>query len=103
MSRTYRRKDSEWNFNYNHNDYYYSTGFRSRISYDSIEYIDEKKKFHREKKSFNQSVPNWYCNLYYQRPERRKSKAIIQKWMMNSDTTECIIDKSFKCAGYDYW
>lgn len=88
MSRTYRRKNCEWDFN---------------------AYLDKSKDLKKQKSKyhsdayFTYAIPNWYINKFHTRPDRYKARKSIKTWMTHPDEYEVQSDKWFKCAGYRYW
>lgn len=91
MSRTYRRKNCEWDF------------FDAKSSSTKKESANKKKlaKYHSDT-YFTFAIPNWYINKFHTRPDRYQARSQIKKWIKNPDH-EVIIDKWLKCAGYRYW
>lgn len=108
MSRTYRRTkndDNRWNgknwaiSEYNYNEY----GVFSRMYFDkqSVEYARRIAKYHSDAgtHSFKEPGPSWFRNLYSQRPLRRQSRVILQRFVQGEDF-DVIINENPKLP---YW
>ncbi len=101
MSRTLRRKNATHDLSrkdYAVVDKHFQTVW---LNFDSKEYIHKKAKFHSDS-YFCYSVPRWFVNVFFERPNRRKTKKEIKKWLLN-DEHEIILDRNRKSAKRLYW
>jgi hypothetical protein len=104
MSKTYRRKKSSWSFR--DYDYTYENGFVEKQFYghNTEKYKKEKAIFHSDAYSnYGSCVPHWYVNMFFEKPNRQKAKAEINKWMKNPQSSEVLIDIRNRGAGWNYW
>lgn len=102
MSKTYRRKNKTWNFN--PYQYSFDNGYLHRLplNKDSQEFKKEKAHFHSD--SYNgMGVPHWYVNTFFEKPNRRKTKQELLKWIKNPENYEVLLRKHTKDAGWSYW
>lgn len=108
MSRTYRRKNTTrvgWatTLEYHTSDFVKTESGWQWVPYpkDSKEYKKGYAKYHGDHgtHNFKEPGPSWFRNLFSTRPERRKAKRELHKYMMN-DEYEPMIDSKGKLP---YW
>lgn len=105
MSRTYRRvrqhKNKRWNDDLR---YYVSEWVRSPSGWllyrrqfptNSIEYKKGKARYHSDAGSHccKEPGPRWFRNIFAERPNRRKTKAELRKFMLNKEYEPIITSK----------
>ena len=104
MARTYRKKDSLWQFqkweNYDWVKYRSKYGgvYEKKVYFqkESKEYQKALRVFHSQK-SCN-GVSSWFCNLYFQRALRRKTKNLLGSWK-----EEILFPEFKKRAAWDWY
>ena len=102
MSRTYRRKNTTnagWYLNL---DFYTSELVRNGWHWEWVPYPKDSKqykkgyaKYHGDHgtHNFKEPGPSWFRNLFSTRPERRKAKRELQKYMSNDEYEPMILKK----------
>lgn len=103
MSRTYRRKKSQWSMQ-NYELTYYINGYWERvfIEKNSKEYHQIKVNFQKDSKVLINSAPGWFINLCREKSMRQKTKRVIFNWMKNPDKSDCLVPK-FTRDAFSYW
>jgi hypothetical protein len=109
MTKTYRRKDANWEFQKWHaSDWVWvednDTKFLSKVYFaqDSAEYKKELNKYRRDRKHYGSGVPAWYVRLHHEKPYRQHAKQEIHKFMKKEDY-EPNIPRYIKDAGWYWW
>jgi hypothetical protein len=110
MSRTYRRKNSNWDMQWDlydyvkeqsvHGGYYF---YRKKITTDHPEYQKIVNRYHSDKNRFRNAVPSWFVNLFCERKMRRMTRHEIRKWMNNPDNHEAMVPEFIRDAGWKYY
>lgn len=103
MSRTYRRKNTTkvgWHTTL---EYHTSELVRGEdFSWHWVPYPKDSKEYKRGSAkyygdhgthNFKEPGPSWFRNLYSTRPERRKAKRELQKFMKNDEYEPMIMSK----------
>ena len=93
MSRTFRRKNSQWNFQWHLQDTVWEKskygGIFQRdilIEKHSKEYKKRWHNYHDDRnQNRQQGVPHWYTNLYFERSFRQQHKREIKKYLSCTD------------------
>lgn len=106
MSRTYRRKNEEWDF---HRSLrvgirYFSIGYieKERLEKNSKEYKKARKVYHSDTSYYRSSVPAWFVNMFCERPMRQKSRMAIHHWTKDQET-DLILPQYVHDAGWKYY
>jgi hypothetical protein len=104
MSRTYRRKNDQWDiraYDWGYDDDGHFT--KIFVEKNSKEYKKIKADFHRDHDRFLSGVPSWFVTMFREKPLRRKTKQIIVHWMKNPVEDGCVIPEFIKDAGWYYY
>jgi hypothetical protein len=102
MSRTYRRKNEEWD-NWELYDYTFIGGIFTKVAYEvgSIAYKKGVALYHSDKFMTMGQVPKWYKVYFCRKPFRRKEKEAVYKAVKYSEE-DIVFPKPVKDALY-YW
>lgn len=110
MSRTYRRKNANWDLKWDLHDwvreesYYGGSYLKSvQISQGNPEYKKIVNRYHSDKDRYGNAVPSWFVNLYCERSMRRITRHEIRKWMNNPENHEVMVPEFIRDAGWKYY
>lgn len=104
MSRTYRRKNDQWDIRAYDWDYNNAGHFtKIFVEKDSKEYGKIKADFHRDHRRFLSGVPSWFVTLYREKSFRQKTKQVIYHWTKSPNDDGCVAPEFIKDAGWYYY
>ena len=97
MSRTYRRKVDKGTMN----DWAFRYSIWRIQDYSEEELNRLRSRYHSDSYdcSFKEPGPSWFRNLYTERPNRRKNKLEIRKFILDPDYEPMCIEK----GKLEYW
>lgn len=103
MSKTYRRKNQDWDLpKYKYEVDLGGALHKIKLDPNSKEYKKKVARYHSDN-IVGESVPHQYINLVHERKSRMKTKKELHNWKKNPDEKEVILDKYRKDAGYYYF
>jgi len=96
MSRTFRRKNCQWDFQWHLQDTVWEKSKYGGqflrdilIEKDNEEYRRRWHSYHDDRnQNGQQGVPHWYTNLYFERKFRQQHKREIQKYLSLAEYEE---------------
>lgn len=88
MSRTFRRVNEKQEYDWVLRDWRHSwfTGLEFRLDPKSKEGKEAIARYHSDKyRNFKEPGPAWYRNMFTERPQRRKAKNQLRKFMLDEE------------------